>query len=426
MKIVKLLTYTQSAYKNWKKQIDRVAIPSNAISRTVLTILQEVEKKGDAAVFHYTKKFDKISLKETLLRTKPQTPSPTILNALKRAKKNIEHFSHRGMPKTWQTTNAEGAKVGEIYHPLQRVGIYIPGGTAPLVSTSLMTITLAAAAGCPEIVVATPPPVNSVLHFAIRFAGATEIHQIGGAQAIGALAFGTKKIKKVQKIFGPGNAFVNEAKRQVVGHVAIDQLPGPSEIMIIADESAHPEFIAADLLAQAEHGADSSAILLTPSIKIRDATHQAIQRQLQTLSRKNILAQSLARCACLVQTRNLSEAMEIANLYAPEHLSLQLKSPKTWILHLKNAGAIFLGSYSPVVAGDFVAGPSHTLPTGGAGKSFSGLTIDQFFRRTSLIEYSKNSLEKIALTIETLTQLEKLDAHQLSAQIRFRSPKSKR
>lgn len=423
---MKLLTYTQPAYQKWKKQIDRVAIPPLHISQMVYSILKDVQKHGDSALFRYTKKFDQIAIKDTLLRTRPQTPSTPILTALKRAKKNIEHFSHRGMPKTWQTTNAEGAKVGEIYHPLQRVGIYIPGGTAPLVSTSLMTVTLAKAAGCPEIVVATPPPVNAALHFAIRFSGATEIHQMGGAQAIGALAFGTKKIKKVQKIFGPGNAFVNEAKRQVVGHVAIDQLPGPSEIMIIADESANPEFIASDLLAQAEHGADSSAILLTPSRKIRNATHQAIQRQLQTLSRKAILAKSLSQCACLVQTRHLAEAMEIANLYAPEHLSLQLRSPKTWLPHLKNAGAIFLGSYSPVAAGDFVAGPSHTLPTGGAGKSFSGLTIDQFFRRTSLIEYSQNSLKNIASTIETLTQLEKLDAHQRSVQIRFGSPKLKR
>ena len=416
---MKLLSHHQSDYAKWKKQMDRVAIPSSHILQSVTAILDKVKKQGDEALFHYTKKFDHVTLKQLALTAKPSKPPEKIITALKRSKKNVERFSRHRLPRSWQMKNSEGATVGELYFPLERVGLYVPGGTAPLISTALMTITLAAAAGCREIVVTTPPPVNPTLHYAIRFAGATEIYQAGGAQAIGALAYGTESIPKVQKIFGPGNAYVNEAKRQVLGHVAIDQLPGPSEIMIIADENANPNFVAADLLAQAEHGPESAAILLTPSQKIRDAVHHAVETQLKQLTRQIILKKALESCAYLVKTRNLEEAIEIANLYAPEHLSLQISLPKRWLSKIKNAGAIFLGPYSPVAAGDFVAGPSHTLPTGGAGKSFSGLTIDQFFRRASLIEYSKTSLKKVVNTIETFGEIENLDAHSQSARIRF-------
>ena len=399
--------------------MNRIAIPPSHIIQDVTAILKEVKIRGDKALSSYTKKFDHVTLKEFSLKNKPLTPPLKTIKALQQSKKNVERFSRHRLPKSWHMKNSEGAKVGELYFPLERVGLYIPGGTAPLISTALMTITLAATAGCREIVVTTPPSVNPTLHFAIKFAGATEIYQVGGAQAIAALAYGTETIPKVQKIFGPGNAYVNEAKRQVLGLVAIDQLPGPSEIMIIADESANPAFVAADLLAQAEHGPESAAILLTPSQKIRDAVHQAIEKQLQPLRRKIILKKALDSCAYLVKTRHLQEAVEIANFYAPEHLSLQMTSPKRWLGKIKNAGAIFLGSYSPVAAGDFVAGPSHTLPTGGAGKSFNGLTIDQFFRRASIIEYSKPSLKKVLTTIKTFGEIENLDAHSQSAKIRF-------
>ena len=263
------------------------------------------------------------------------------------------------------------------------MGIYVPGGTAPLVSTAVMTVTLAQAAGVPEIVVTTPSDtdgkINAALHFALHHCGATEIYRIGGAQAIGALAHGTETIRPVQKIFGPGNAYVVEAKRQVFGRVAIDLLPGPSEILVLADASANPAWIAADLLAQAEHGKGSSILFVTNSAKLLKSVETAITTQLATLTRQEHLAGVLAHGCALILVKSLPDAVAIANDFAPRahrhHCQgRKTKSPRP----IHTAGAIFLGGYSPVAAGDFLAGPSHTLPTGGAGKSFPGLTVDMF------------------------------------------------
>ncbi len=415
---MQMMSFSDAGYSRWVKQMDRVASPDPRVEETVAALLAEVKQGGDASLRKLTLRFDKVKLKAIRLDECPQTPPTSVVSALTCAKENIRRFSKGRMPKSWRMKNTEGAAVGENFFPFERVGIYVPGGSAPLVSTALMTVTLAAAAGCTEIAVVTPPPVDPVLHYAIMLAGATEVYALGGVQAVGALAFGTKSVKRVQKIFGPGNAFVTEAKRQVMGHVAIDQLPGPSEALIIADSEATPAFIAADMLAQAEHGAGSVAVLLTPSRKIRDAVKKEIDRQSAGLSRSSILARSLINAA-LVQTRSMEEAVEIANAFAPEHLSLQVANPKKWLPSIRSAGAVFLGGFSPVAAGDFVAGPSHTLPTGGAAKSFSGLTVDQFFRRTSVIEYSRRSLEKVRGTIAAFSEMEKLDAHGRSVHIRF-------
>jgi histidinol dehydrogenase len=337
--------------------------------------------------------------------------------------KNVRAFSKLRKPRSWSRLNREGAHIGEKFDPLERVGIYVPGGTAPLVSTALMTVPLAKEAGVREIVVTTPPPVDETLAYALRVAGATEIYQVGGAQAIAALAYGTASIARVQKIFGPGNAFVVEAKRQVVGAVAIDQLPGPSEIAVVADETARADFIAADLLAQAEHGAGSQVLFVTCCPKLLAAVESELAEQAPKLLRGKHLSEVLEKGCILVLVEDVGEAIGIVEDYAPEHLSLVIKDARQWAAHIRNAGAIFIGNFSPVAAGDFIAGPSHVLPTGGAAKAFSGLTIDQFFRRTSIVEYPQRALHRVRPHIESFCAVEQLDAHARSVTIRFEEEK---
>jgi histidinol dehydrogenase len=404
--------------------LNRFAEPPRALSQTVGAILEEVRKGGDAALCRLTKKFDRVALtpRTLLLKTPAPRVAPAVARTCRHALANIAAFSKTGRPRSRFLRNREGARVGEVYHPFARVGIYVPGGTAPLVSTALMTVGLAKAAGVKEIVVCTPPPVNAHLLYALRLAGATEIYQAGGAQAIAALAYGTKTIRRVEKIFGPGNSFVVEAKRQVVGAVAIDLLPGPSEIAVIAEAGAQarPDWIAADLLAQAEHGPGSQIILLTPSAAVLRAVEKEIAKQLPSLPRQKILGEVLARQAHFIQTRTLAQAVELSERYAPEHLALFVKNPQKIAAQIRTAGAVFLGGFSPVAAGDYLAGPSHVLPTGGAGKSFAGLTVDQFFKRVSHITYDAASIKKAAPAIATLARLEGLEAHARSAEARYR------
>jgi histidinol dehydrogenase len=304
------------------------------------------------------------------------------------------------------------------------VGLYIPGGTAPLASTALMTITLARVAGCREIVVCTPcgkdGGINPALLFAVRSAGATEIHRVGGAQAIAALALGTGTIRSVQKIFGPGNAYVVAAKRLLFGHVAIDLLPGPSEVLVLADDSANPAFIAADLLAQAEHGSGHERVwLLTPSAKLLKAVEKEIARQLPKRARRDYIEKALQQNGWLILVKNLAQGVALTNRLAPEHCEVMTKGARKLSERIVTAGAIFLGNQSPTVLGDYVAGPSHTLPTGGAGRSFAGLTVDQFQRRTSVVEYGPGALKKALPAVRKFAELEGLEAHGHSAQIRI-------
>lgn len=401
-------------------RLNRRAMPPAALSNKVHDILDNVQKKGDAALFAYTKKFDGVTVKpgELELKSTPTLPPVKVRRAISYSLKNIRLFSQTQRPKDWRATNTEGAIVGEQYRPFDRVGIYVPGGTAPLVSTSLMTVGIARVAGCKEIAVVTPPPVDNNLHYALKAAGATEIYHAGGAQAIAALAFGTKTIKPVQMIAGPGNAFVVEAKRQVVGAVAIDLLPGPSEVAVLCDSSANPRFVAADLLAQAEHGHGSQVILVSPSRKVLDAVIKQMNAQLPTLSRQQYLQEVLHQGTSLVHAKSMADAIQVVEDYAPEHLSLVAKNGRLLAKSIRNAGAIFLGNYSPVAAGDFLAGPSHTLPTGGAGKSFPGLTVQHFFKRTSVVEYNAQSIRKVVPHIETFAEVEHLDAHGRSASVR--------
>lgn len=416
-------------YTRFLGTLDRRAKPEGDLEKTVRAIVSAVEKDGDKALIRYTKKFGGPHLTTAKLRVSAAELSaasksidtPT-RRALAAAHRNIRAFALKSLRRGWSDRNAQGARVGERFDPFRRVGIYVPGGTAPLVSTALMTCTFAAAAGVKEIVAVTPAgpdgKVNAALLAALQLAGATEVYRVGGAQAVAALALGTKTIAPVDKIFGPGNRFVVEAKRQMFGCVAIDLLPGPSEVLVIADRSANPAWIAADLLAQAEHGGDSAALLVTDSEKILTATAREVDAQARTLPRGDILKASLKN-ASLVLVKNMQAAVDLANAFASEHVSLQVKNPRALAPRIFTAGAIFLGGYSPVAVGDFLAGPSHELPTGGAGKSFAGLTADQFQRRTSLVELDRRALTKSAPLVEAFARVEGLAAHGRSARIRL-------
>lgn len=392
-------------------------------------IVEAVQARGDAAVLEYTARFDgatfepeQMAITQAELMTASIKADPALRKAVQEADRNVAMFARKSMRKAWQVQNSHGATVGEKFDPFRRVGVYIPGGTAPLVSTAIMTITLARVAGCPEIVVCTPcnkeGAVNPALLFAIRAAGATEIYRVGGAQAIAAMALGTATIRKVQKIFGPGNAYVVAAKRLVVGHVAIDLLPGPSEVLVLADETAKAEYIAGDILAQAEHGSGHERVwFATPSAGLLRAVEKEIKKALPKLPRREYIARALGN-AWLIQVPSLDEGVALANRLAPEHCELMTRNARKLSERITTAGAIFLGNYSPTVLGDYVAGPSHTLPTGGAGASFAGLTIDQFQRRTSLVEYDRASLKKALAAVRKFAELEGLSAHGRSAELR--------
>ena len=417
----RILRYNQPHFAKHVAALNRHAEPAATRAAAVAEIIATVRKDGDDALIRYAKKWDGVDLARASLLLPSRTPKPSaaVIAAVEYAIKNVRSFSKLRKPRNWSRKNREGADVGEKFDPLERVGIYVPGGTAPLVSTALMTVPLAKEAGVREIVVTTPPPVNEALIYALRMAGATEIFQVGGAQAIGALAYGTASIARVQKIFGPGNAFVVEAKRQVVGAVAIDQLPGPSEVAVVADETARADFVASDLLAQAEHGTGSQVLFVTCCPKLLAAVEKELEEQLPKLARDKHLADALEKGCTLVLVEDVGEAIGIVEDFAPEHLSLVIKDARQWAAHIRNVGAIFIGNFSPVAAGDFIAGPSHVLPTGGAAKAFSGLTIDQFFRRTSIVEYPQRSLHRVRPHIETFCSVEQLDAHARSITIRF-------
>ena len=419
---------------DFARQLAAVTAPSSlfdpVIEQRTRAILDDVRARGDAALLDLTERFDGAKLATEQLAV---TPAELMTAALKAdealraavagADANIAAFAKKSSRRNWQMKNSHGATVGEKFDPFQRVGIYIPGGTAPLVSTALMTITLAKVAGCKEIVVCTPcgedGGINPALLFAARTAGATEIYRVGGAQAIAAMGYGTSTIRRVQKIFGPGNAYVVTAKRLLVGHVAIDLLPGPSEVLVLADETANAKYAAADLLAQAEHGSGHERVwLVTNSVKVLKTVEKEIAKQLPKLARREFIQRALDNNSWLIQVKSLADAVTLTNQLAPEHCEVMTRNPRKVSVAIVTAGAIFLGPWSPTVLGDYVAGPSHTLPTGGAGASFAGLTVDQFQRRTSVVEYNRTSLKKALPSVQKFGELEGLGAHGKSAEIR--------
>lgn len=393
-------------------------------------IIEAVRKNGDCALCQFAKKFDDAELTPATLRMSDaeirearKVPVP-VKRAVRAAAANIRAFSRISRRKNWQMSNSHQALVGEKFDPFARVGLYVPGGSAPLVSTALMTVTLAKIAGCPEIVVCTPCGPDGTIHpallYALDFAGATEIYRVGGAQAIAAMACGTTSIHPVRKIFGPGNDYVVTAKRALFGQVAIDLLPGPSEILIIADETAKPDWAAADLMAQAEHGSGRErVVLLATSKRLVKQVLESVKAQLSEQSRASHIQKTLSRNGWCLQVKNLETAIAIANRFAPEHCQIMTKNSRRVSRQITTAGAIFLGDYSPTVLGDYVAGPSHVLPTGGSGQSFSGLTVDQFQHRTSIVQYRPASLKKALSPIAAFSTMEGLAAHGRSASIRF-------
>ena len=427
---MQILRPKDKAYRRGIESLKRSYEADPAVRATVEEILGAVAKEGDEALLRYTKKFGGPDLAPYQIPVTPleiaeacnALPAET-RKAIDAARSNVRAFAKRSLRKSWFMKNRQGAITGERFDPFQRVGIYIPGGTAPLVSTAVMTCTLAEAAGVPEIVAVTPAGPDGKVHPALLAAlsrcGATEIYRVGGAQAIAALAHGTKTILPVQKIFGPGNSYVVEAKRQVFGKVAIDLLPGPSEVLVIADKTAKPDWVAADLLAQAEHGHGSQAILVTDSEKILTGVEKAVEKQTKLSKRPAELAKALKNTK-LILVEDMEAAIRIANEYASEHVSIATEAPGEIALQLRTSGAIFLGGLSPVVGGDFLAGPSHELPTGGAGRSFAGLTADQFQRRTSVVMFDEDSLRASLPHIETFSAIEGLDAHGRSASIRLK------
>jgi histidinol dehydrogenase len=427
---MRIIRYTDKNFSSAIRKLDRRSAPPAGVEEIVKDIIAGVKARGDAELIELSNRFDKAGFKSAkelrvtaaeLAAAEDAVDAPT-KKAIAASRKNVTDFAKRSLRKDWSGKNAQGAEVGERYLPFQRVGIYVPGGSAPLVSTSNMTVCLAAAAGCPEIVVMTPPgpggTVNPALLYALKEAGATEIYKVGGAQGMAAMSLGTKTIKPVLKVYGPGNSFVVEAKRQLFGVVAVDLLPGPSEVVTLADSTGNPAFIAADMLAQAEHGGDSIMGFVTDSEKLLDAVNAEIERQIQTLSRQMQLKKALKDGAWMVLVEKLEDGVDLVNAFAPEHLSLIAKKEEAILPRITTSGAIFLGNYSPVAVGDFLAGPSHELPTGGAGKSFPGLTVDMFQRRTSIVRLDRESIRKSAPIVEAFAKVEGLDAHGRSATIR--------
>jgi histidinol dehydrogenase len=415
----------------------RTSLFDPTIEERTRAILAAVRERGDAALLEFTERFDgarltagQLAVTKAELLAASVRADEDLRGAVEAARRNIERFSRLSLRKAWSVRNAQGGRVGEKFDPFQRVGVYVPGGTAPLVSTALMTVCLAKVAGCPEIVVCTPcgrdGSINPALLYAARAAGATEIYRVGGAQAIAALAQGTATIRPVQKVFGPGNAYVVAAKRLLFGLVAVDLLPGPSELLVLADDTAPARFIAADLLAQAEHGSGHERVwLVTTSARLLDAVRREVARQQPRQRRRDFIRRALAHNGWLVQVQSLEDGIALANRLAPEHCEILTRRPAAVAERIVTAGAIFLGPWSPTVLGDYVAGPSHTLPTGGAGASFAGLTVDQFQRRTSIVEYNRASLRRSLPVVQRFADLEGLSAHGRSAAVRVAPMKSR-
>ncbi|MBI5416445.1 histidinol dehydrogenase [Candidatus Poribacteria bacterium] len=392
------------------------------VENIVKEIVNKIKCDGDSALLDFTKRFDKVTLTTKNIRVSSleikqaykNINNKKFLPALERAHDNILNF-HKTQVESSKFLPGNGYILGQIIKPIKRAGVYIPGGRAPLVSTVLMNTIPAKLAGVPEIIMVTPPDktgkINPYLLIAADIIGIKTIFKMGGAQAIAALAYGTKTIPKVDKIVGPGNIYVALAKKYVFGQVDIDMIAGPSEILIIADEEANPEFIAADLLSQAEHDERASSVLITTSLELAEKVKDETLKQLKKLKRKDIAIESLKNFGGIFLFKNIEKAIEISNTLAPEHLELQIKDPFKWIGKIENAGAIFAGHYSPEAVGDYIAGPNHVLPTGGTSRFFSPLGVYDFIKRSSLIYYSKEKLQEMSPYATVISETEGLEAH---------------
>lgn len=397
---------------------------------TVQAIVDDVKARGDEALFEYTEKFDKVKVtKDTIRVTKEEIDEalkqvdPKLMEVMVKSMKNIRAFHEKQKQLSWFDTTPDGTILGQRVTPLDSAGLYVPGGKAAYPSSVLMNIIPAEVAGVNRIVMVTPPgkdgKVNPVTLAAAHIAGATEVYKVGGAQAIAALAFGTESIPKVNKIAGPGNIYVALAKKAVYGHVSIDSIAGPSEIMVLADESANAKFVAADLLSQAEHDELACAILVTTSMKLAEEVSKLTEEFIAGLSRKEILQKSIDNYGYILVADSMDDAVDVVNEIAPEHLEIQTINPFETMTQVRNAGAIFMGEYSSEPLGDYFAGPNHVLPTNGTAKFFSALSVDDFIKKSSIISYSWEALEKVHKDIEQFAECEKLTAHANSIRVRF-------
>ncbi|MFH1593332.1 MAG: histidinol dehydrogenase [Candidatus Omnitrophota bacterium] len=405
MKLVKI------GSTNFEKLIKRNSHFKKRVTEKVRRILDNVKLYGDEAVLKYTRKFDKVKMKPRDIRVTEcetsgayQDIKPEIVTALKAVMENINKFYRKQIKKSWRTRDKDGIILGEKITPIDSVGVYVPSGTVPLISSVYMTVLPAMIAGVRRIALVSPPneyrSINPYILVVANLLKVDEIYKIGGAQAIGALAFGTKTIPRVDKIVGPGNAYVTEAKRQVFGYCAIDMLAGPSEVVILANKFADARHVKADLMAQSEHSKGFS-VLVTPSKRLVKAVKGEVDK------------------GVIILTKNMNEAIEVTNLLAPEHLQIMVKNPRNVLKKIKNAGAIFMGPYTPVTVGDYIAGPSHVLPTGGTARFFSGLGLNDFVKSSHIISYTKKALEDVRDSIDKLTSIEGLPKHMDSVRARF-------
>lgn len=402
----------------------------SAYEKDVAKILEDVKREGDKALFGYTARFDgahldaeTVQVTEQEIREAYDQVDEELLGIIRRALHNIRTYHEKQRQNSWFDSRPDGTILGQKVTALARVGVYVPGGKAAYPSSVLMNIAPAKAAGVDEIIMVTPPDKNGKVTpttlVAAKEAGADVVYKIGGAQAIGALAYGTESIPKVDKIVGPGNIYVALAKKAVYGHVSIDAIAGPSEILVIADDSANPSYVAADLLSQAEHDELASAILVTTSEELADAVSKEVDRFTAQLSRKEIIQKSLDNYGYILIAESMDEAISIANEIASEHLEIQTKNPYDVMTKIRNAGAIFIGEFSSEPLGDYFAGPNHVLPTNGTAKFFSPLSVDDFIKKSSIIAYSKEALEKVHEDIESFAAAERLTAHANSIHVRF-------
>jgi len=427
---MKILRTTDRNFRyDFGKVYKRVADVPESITKTVSAILDDVKRIGDEALFKHTEKFDNhsISLKTVEVSAKEKSAalkkvSSKDMEALKLAAKRIEEFSKQHLEKSWETKK-DDVTLGLRYSPLNKVGIYVPGGKAAYPSSVLMSAIPARVAGVPEIIMCSPWPhgdTSPAVLAAAKIAGVDRVFKVGGAQAIAAMAYGTKSIPQVDKIVGPGNVYVTWAKKMVFGDVDIDMLAGPTEICILADGSVSPSYVAADLLAQAEHDPLASPLLITENSNYASRVEGEVRRQLLYLERKAIASESIQKRALIVLVRNMQEAIDLVNEMAPEHLELALKNPESYVDKIKNAGAIFMGAYTPETIGDYIAGPSHVLPTQGTARFFSLLRASDFLKATSIISMSRKAFEKLGPVASRLARLEGLTAHANAVDIRLK------
>ena len=423
-----MILINQPHKTEWSQLLKRPVMETERLFDTVRAVIQEVRTNGDRAVLKYEEQFDKVSLPALAVSEAEVEEAGSLIDedlkaAIRLAHRNIEAFHSSQRFESQKVETAPGVTCWQKALPIEKVGLYIPGGTAPLFSTVLMLAIPARIAGCSEIVLCTPPGKDGRVHpavlFAAKMAGVHHVFKAGGIQAIAAMAYGTESVPKVYKIFGPGNQYVTAAKQLVsLRDVAIDMPAGPSEVEVLADESANPVFVAADLISQAEHGVDSQAILITTSVSLQQAVKEEVERQLATLPRKEIAEKSLANSKLIV-VNSLEEAIEMTNEYAPEHLIIETRDYESIVPHIINAGSVFLGSLTPESAGDYASGTNHTLPTNGYAKAYSGVNLDSFVRKITFQEITPEGIRHSGPAIETMAANEHLDGHKRAVSLRL-------